>query len=184
MSAGFVALLRGINVGKGKRVPMADLRALLESLGHVDVKTLLNSGNAVFAAPRGAAPKLAAVIAAAIEKRFGFDVPVIVKSAADLDAMAAENSLAAKAADFSRLLTVFAQDPADLKSLAVLKPLLTKGEALLLGEHAAWLHCANGILESAAGEAVLGKVGRSGRGFTTRNWATVEKIRALMKSAG
>lgn len=184
MSARFVALLRGVNVGKTKRVPMADLRALLESLGHTDVKTLLNSGNAVFAAPRGAAPKLAAAIGAAIEKRFGFEVPVIVKSAADLDAMAAENTLAAKAADFSRLLTVFAQDPADLASLEVLRPMLAANEALLLGKHAAWLHCANGILESAAGEAVLGKVGRSGRGFTTRNWATVEKIRALMRSAG
>lgn len=179
MSARFVALLRGINVGKAKRIPMADLRALLESLGHTDVKSLLNSGNAVFAAPRGAAPKLAAEISAAIEKRFGFEVPVIVKSAADLDAMAAENMLATKAPDHSRLLTVFAQSPADLKSLAALKPLLATNEAFLLGKHAAWLHCANGILESAAGEALL----KAGKSFTTRNWATVEKIRALMQSA-
>ena len=71
-----------------------------------------------------------------------------------------------------------------IASLEVLRPMLAANEALLLGKHAAWLHCANGILKSAAGEAVLGKVGRSGRGFTTRNWATVEKIRALMKSAG
>lgn len=180
MSARFVALLRGINVGKTKRIPMADLRALLESLGHTDVKTLLNSGNAVFATSRGAAPKLATAISAAIEKRFGFEVLVIVKSAADLDAMAAENALAAKTPDLSRLLTVFAQDPGDLKSLAALKPLLAKNETLLLGKHAAWLHCANGILKSAAGEAMLGK---AAKGFTTRNWATVEKIRALMQSA-
>ncbi|MBP8137625.1 MAG: DUF1697 domain-containing protein [Candidatus Eisenbacteria bacterium] len=180
MSARFVALLRGINVGKAKRIPMADLRVLLESLGHTDVKTLLNSGNAVFAVPRGASPKLAAAISAAIEKRFGFEVPVIVKSAADLDAMTKENTLAAKAPDHSRLLTVFAQSPADLKSLATLKPLLAKNETLLLGNHAAWLHCADGILESAVGEALL----KAGKRFTTRNWATVEKIRALMQSAG
>ena len=44
----YVALFRGINVGKAKRIAMADLRALLEKLGYTDVKTLLNSGNAVF----------------------------------------------------------------------------------------------------------------------------------------
>lgn len=51
----FVALLRGVNVGKAKRVPMAELRALLAGLGHTGVATLLNSGNAVFSAakPRG-----------------------------------------------------------------------------------------------------------------------------------
>ena len=43
-----IALLRGINVGKAKRVPMADLRALMQGLGHANVRTLLNSGNAVF----------------------------------------------------------------------------------------------------------------------------------------
>jgi uncharacterized protein (DUF1697 family) len=54
MSATHVALLRGINVGKAKRVAMADLRALLEELGYADVRTLLNSGNVVFTAPRAA----------------------------------------------------------------------------------------------------------------------------------
>lgn len=44
----FVALLRGVNVGKGKRVPMAELRKVLTALDYRDVQTLLNSGNAVF----------------------------------------------------------------------------------------------------------------------------------------
>src|SRR4051794_32869155 len=58
-----VALIRGINVGKAKRVAMADLRAALEDLGYTDVRTLLNSGNVVFTA--GVAPGKAA---ASIEK--------------------------------------------------------------------------------------------------------------------
>ena len=49
----FVALLRGVNVGKAKRVPMAELRDLLSSLGYTGVATLLNSGNAVFRALAG-----------------------------------------------------------------------------------------------------------------------------------
>jgi uncharacterized protein (DUF1697 family) len=48
-----VGLIRGINVGRAKRVAMADLRALVESLGYGEVKTLLNSGNVVFTAPGG-----------------------------------------------------------------------------------------------------------------------------------
>ena len=54
-----VALLRGINVGKAKRIAMADLRALVADLGYRDVGTLLNSGNVVFTAP-GAGPEDAA----------------------------------------------------------------------------------------------------------------------------
>ena len=61
----FVALLRGVNVGKAKRVPMAELRALLSGLGYTGVATLLNSGNAVFHAPRGTPAKHSADIAAA-----------------------------------------------------------------------------------------------------------------------
>ena len=51
----FVALLRGVNVGKAKRVPMAEFRKLLAALGYTGVATLLNSGNAVFRATSGAA---------------------------------------------------------------------------------------------------------------------------------
>ncbi|MGH7659270.1 MAG: DUF1697 domain-containing protein, partial [Gemmatimonadales bacterium] len=47
MSGRHVALLRGINVGTARRVAMADLRALMESLGYTGVRTLLNSGNVV-----------------------------------------------------------------------------------------------------------------------------------------
>ena len=64
----YVALFRGINVGKAKRIAMADLRALLEKLGYTDVKTLLNSGNAVFTGAAGAADKHAERIRAAVAR--------------------------------------------------------------------------------------------------------------------
>jgi uncharacterized protein (DUF1697 family) len=53
MTATHLALFRGINVGKAKRVAMADLRALITGLGYLDVQTVLNSGNVLFTAPRG-----------------------------------------------------------------------------------------------------------------------------------
>lgn len=173
----FIALLRGINVGKAKRVPMAELRALLEGLGYTNVATLLNSGNAVFRSAKGTAVKHAAAISAEISARLKIEVPVIVKSAKELAAIVAENSLAEAAQDHSRLLVTFFQDPKALSALAAIKRLVIAPEQLLVGKSAAYLHCANGILESKAGEALLGKAGKSG---TTRNWATVLKLQALV----
>lgn len=175
----YIALLRGINVGKAKRVPMADLRALLNELGHTDVATLLNSGNAVFRAAKGTPAKLTAEISAAIASTLKVEVPVIVKSAKELAAIVAEKTLAAQATDHSRLLVAFVQDAKVLPALAAIEPLVVPPEQFLIGNGAAYLHCASGILESQAGEALLGKAGRAA---TTRNWATVLKLQALVEA--
>lgn len=65
----FVALLRGVNVGKGNRVPMAEFRLMLEQIGYTEVKTLLNSGNAVFTSSGRSGKKHAQVIAASLHSR-------------------------------------------------------------------------------------------------------------------
>jgi uncharacterized protein (DUF1697 family) len=174
----FVALLRGINVGKAKRVPMADLRALLTELGYTDVVTLLNSGNAVFRATRGAQAKHAANITAALSEKLKVEVPVTVKSAKELSAIVAENQLAGQATNHSHLLVVFAQDNATLSGLGAVESLVVLPEQFLVGKNAAYLHCATGILESKAGKTLLGKAGRS---VTTRNWATILKLQALVE---
>ncbi|MBK6898439.1 MAG: DUF1697 domain-containing protein [bacterium] len=90
----FTALLRGINVGRAKRIAMADLRRLFADLGYADVRTLLNSGNVVFAAKSPDAAGHARAIRAAIEREFGFTAPVIVVTAADLAAILLENPCA------------------------------------------------------------------------------------------
>lgn len=174
----FIALLRGVNVGGAQRVPMAQWRELLAALGHTDVTTVLNSGNAVFRAGGGTPARHAADIAAALRERLGVDVPVIVKSARDLAAIAAENPFAAAAPDHSRLLVAFAPDAPALATLAAVGALVVAPEQFHLGRHAAYLHCAGGILESRAGAALLGKPGRAA---TTRNWATVLKLHALAR---
>lgn len=176
----FVALLRGVNVGKAKRVPMAELRQLLEAAGYREVATLLNSGNAVFSAGRGASDKHAAAIAKALQAQFGFAVPVIVKSAAEFDTIVAANGLATEQVDPSRLLVAFVQDAQTLPALAPISALAKPPERFDVGAHAAYLYCANGILESKAGEALLGKHGAV---VTTRNWGTTLKLQALLAQA-
>jgi len=172
----FVALLRGVNVGKAKRVPMAELRALLCGLGYTGVVTLLNSGNAVFRASNGPPAKHAADIAAAIASELKFEVPVVVKSASELAAIVTENAIGQKPSDHSRLLVAFAQDAKALSALASIGSLVVPPEKFVLGKNAAYLLCAIGILESKAGKALLGKAAGTA---TTRNWATVLKLHAL-----
>ena len=176
----FVALFRGINVGKAKRIAMADLRALLATLGYTDVQTRLNSGNAIFEGRSEPGLTHAQRIRAAVAQELGVDAFVIVKSAKDIAGAVAENSLAETTHDASRLLVAFTDGP---KALAALEPMGQQAwtpEQLLVGKHAAFLWCANGILESKLAVTLLKGLAESG---TTRNWATVQKIHAMLHAA-
>lgn len=172
----YAALLRGVNVGGARRVPMAEWRALLEAMGCKGVRTLLNSGNAAFWHPLRSTRMLEAMVHGSLARSLGVEVPVIVKPRKAIAAVVAGNALAAKATDPSRLLVAFTRDAESLAALAAIAPLVKARERFHLGEHAAYLWCAGGILESAAARALLGKAGREA---TTRNWATVLKLDAL-----
>jgi uncharacterized protein (DUF1697 family) len=172
-----VALLRGINVGTAKRVAMADLRALLEGLGYRDCRTLLNSGNAVFSGARGATLGIARRIEQALAAKTGVSARVFVLSADELGTVVKENRLARVATDSSRLLVAFLGEGADGKALQALAKQKWSPEALAVGRHAAYLWCPNGILAGRLPEA-LGRV--VGEEATSRNWATVLKLQALV----
>jgi uncharacterized protein (DUF1697 family) len=172
----FVALLRGVNVGKAKRVPMEVLRSLLSDLGYTEVKTLLNSGNAIFQATDTSGSAHAKAVARAIWEHLAIDVPVIVKSGEQLAAIVNENPFAQVATNHSRVLVAFTQEARGLATLENIVGLVTPPEAFVVGKHAAYLHCPAGILASKAGDALVGKAGRSA---TTRNWATTLKLHAL-----
>ncbi|MDR7271464.1 uncharacterized protein (DUF1697 family) [Pelomonas saccharophila] len=166
----YVALWRGINVGKAKRLAMADLKVVLAELGATDVQTLLNSGNAVFDSKK----KLSAdKIRAAVLEQLGVDAAVILKTAAEWAAIAAGHGIDG-ADDPSRLLVAVTTDAAALQAASSVT--VQGDERLIVTEHAAYLWCAHGILESKAGVALLKKLGDGG---TTRNWATVEKLNAV-----
>ncbi|MCC7195446.1 MAG: DUF1697 domain-containing protein [Gemmatimonadaceae bacterium] len=167
-------------MGKARRVPMAELRAMLIGLGYTDVATLLNSGNAVFKAHGGVSAKHAADIAAALVHSLEFEVPVIVKSQAELAAIVAENPLAVASQGLSRLLVAFVPDAKTLSGLEAIEGLVVAPERFALGKRAAYLHCPAGIPGSKAGEALLGKAGQR---VTTRNWATVLKLHAMARGA-
>lgn len=171
-----VALIRGINVGRAKRVAMADLRALVEGLGYGDVRTLLNSGNVVFDAPVADPGDAAARIEAAMAGRLGVGARVTVLAASELAAAVADNPLREVADDPSRLLVTVLSNPEDRTRLEPLTRQDWTPERLAVGDRVAYLWCPRGILLSR----LPGAVGRLlGDAATTRNWATLTKLHAL-----
>jgi uncharacterized protein (DUF1697 family) len=174
----FVVLLRGINFGRGPRVPMVELRALLTELGYGDVQTLLNSGNAVFRSRARSTTTHATRIRTALSERLGVDVAVIVKSAAEFTAIQADNPLAPLATDPARLLVAVPGERRVLADLASLAPLVAKPEQMHIGRQALYLWCPDGLLASRAASALLAK---SAHALTTRNWATILKLDKLLQ---
>ena len=172
----YIALIRGINVGRAKRVAMADLRKLIDDLGYTDVRSVLNSGNLVFAAD-GVAPSAAA---AAIEEqmvlKLGVAARVMVLSREELATVLAENTVLEQASDHARLLVFILGDGAMRAAVMPLCEQAWGSEALALGQRAAYVWCPKGVLASAAATA-LGK--QLGDNTTSRNWTTLCKLYAL-----
>jgi uncharacterized protein (DUF1697 family) len=174
--ARYVALLRGINVGRAKRVAMADLRWIVEELGYADVRTLLNSGNVAFSGPRGGTAGIASRIEAALASRVGVESRTIVLTDRELAGIVAENTLTGVAKDPSRLLVVVLRAARDRR---LLEPLLEESwrpEAFALGKRAAYVWCPKGVLESRLVEAVGRRLKDA---HTIRNWSTTTKLAAL-----
>jgi uncharacterized protein (DUF1697 family) len=175
----YVALFRGINVGNAKRIAMADLRKILESLGYSDVQTLLNSGNAVYGADEPES-RQAQRIREAVLKKAKVDALVVVKSAKDIAATIAANKLAKIATNPSLLLVAMTNDAKGWKIMETLASAPEIKDVVHLGKHALYAWCPEGTLKSKAGVALLTKLADSG---TTRNWATLEKIHGMLQSS-
>jgi uncharacterized protein (DUF1697 family) len=172
----FVALLRGINVGKAKRIAMADLRLVVEGLGFSGVQTLLNSGNVVLSGPTAGADTLASRIEEAIAKQLGIASRVTVITSAETMHAVQQNPLAHLAADESKLLIAV---PASVALLEKLKPLAKQDwapEALVVGSRFAWVWSPQGVLESKSLAAVNRILKDS---VTVRNLATMRKLEAM-----
>ena len=171
-----IALFRGINVGKAKRIAMAELKAMCEDLGFANVRTLLNSGNVVYDAARGTPTADAKRISTGLVERTGVSANVLVLDATTLAAAIAANPFIDVCDDPSRLLVCFYMDagPAPFEALKRAHP----DEAFAIGAEACYLWCPDGILASRIGDALAGAKFRDR--VTTRNWATVLKLHAMV----
>ncbi|MFJ9249827.1 DUF1697 domain-containing protein [Streptomyces sp. NPDC101776] len=178
----YAALLRGINVGGNKKLPMAELRTLLEGLGHDAVRTYLQSGQAVFASGHGDEESLAAELAQAIEKRFGFTVDVIVRDHAYLSAIADNCPFPAAELEAKQLHVTYYSVPVAEDRFAELDQAAYLPEEFRLGDRALYLHAPDGLGRSKLAVELSRPRLNKGLVATTRNWNTVVKLVELTGS--
>lgn len=172
-----VALLRGVNVGPGKRVPMAALKGCAVTLGFTDAATLLNSGNLVYrtrVAPATAATRLRK----AIQDATGVDTPVLVRTRDALAKVLADNPLMAEAEEQpSRFLVTIWDDDTTPRDMQPFLEQPVTVEQFEVGRDAMYCYLPDGIANSVAYEKASRKLKDR---ITARNWATMQKLLALM----
>lgn len=176
----YVALLRGINVGGKKRVPMQTLRELLTGMGCEAVRTHLNSGNAVFTHPAADGASLAVGLERAIEETLGFSVTCLVRGSSEIRRVVDANPFAGRDVDPARFLVTFLAEPVDPAAVADLDPAAYAPEEFALGEREVYLHCAAGIRDSKLAKVLTER--RLGSAGTARNWNTVTKLADMADS--
>ncbi|MFE6332463.1 DUF1697 domain-containing protein [Streptomyces sp. NPDC057798] len=176
MTTRYAALLRGINVGGAKKVPMAELRVLMAGLGLADVSTYLQSGQAVFSAARGDEESWAAEITRAVEKRFGFAVDVIVRDHAYLAAVAEGCPFPAAELEGKQLHVTYFSEPVIAERFAEIDPAAFLPEEFRLGDRCLYLYAPNGLGRSRLAEQLARPRLTKGVTATTRNWNTVVKL--------
>ena len=174
-----LVLLRGLNVGGRHCVPMAELRALFErELACSDVATYIQSGNLVCCAP---APGLnAASAAAAIAAHFGFAVPVVVRTCAELASAVAGNPFAVKGASMEHLHAVFLAAPLTADLLEKLEARCVGEEQLAARGRELFLLLPHGAGRSRLALAVAGPAMPAAA--TMRNWKTVLALDAMLRA--
>ena len=172
-----VALLRGINVGRNRRIKMADLREALTAAGFGRVRTLLQSGNVVLDAPGVAPAEVERRVHDAVLAFSGFDVAVVVRTAAELAAIV-ERSPMPDPPDGARYVVVFLNGPADEVELPELPE--GSGEQWWRSGREIYVWCPNGLLDSPVMEHFGAR--RAAVPATVRNWNTVTALAQL--SAG
>lgn len=177
----YVALLRGINVGGKNKLPMADLSALFTQAGCAGVQTYIQSGNVIFDAPAAVADSVPGRVERAILDRFGYRIPVVMRSAADLAAVARGNPFLAGGAEPDTLHVVFLAGVPEASRVAALDPHRSPPDELLARGREIYLRCPNGFARTRITSAYLDTT--LATTTTVRNWRTVEKLADLASSA-
>ncbi|MGY2734223.1 DUF1697 domain-containing protein [Sphingomonas sp. UYP23] len=174
----WAALLKGVNVN-GRKLPMADLKALVEALGYCEVATLLASGNVVFACDETDGARVEARLEAALDG-YGLKTDVVVRSAADLQAILAANPFPeATLARSSHVVVLFHRDSVSAERLDGLPAVYAGREALVVRGRELYVDYVDGIGESKLPQA-MAKL-KFPKLATARNWNTVVKLASLLE---
>jgi uncharacterized protein (DUF1697 family) len=172
-----VALLRGVNIGASKRIAMADLRRIVEALGHSDVETYLQSGNVVFRAQRKSPRALGESLRVAIARETGHDVPVVVRTGDELAAVVERNPYPVD--DPTRVVVAFLEEEVELGDLALGDLSAYLPDELTIDGRELYVSVPNGQGASKLMEALTKR--RLPTTSTVRNWRTVEALAEMSR---
>jgi uncharacterized protein (DUF1697 family) len=167
----YVALLRGVNVGGKNKLPMADLRSLIESLGHTDVATLIQSGNVVFTASKAVKPES---LENAIAKEFGIAPVVVLRTPRELEKVVSANPFGR--ADLSKVHVGFMTQKPPAPAVRHLDAERFLPEEFAFRDRELYLFLPNGMGRTKL-PAYLDRQIKIPT--TVRNWNTVTKLLAL-----
>ena len=178
----YLALLRGINVSGKNMLKMPALKGCLEALGCEEVRTYLQSGNAVFGAKRETPAKLSARIEAALKKDHGVDAPVLVLAEKDLEAIADGNPLLPKSGGYeeTHFHATFLFDPVTEARFKELKLPAAEGEQAVWMKGAILLHCPHGYGRTKLNNNWFERALKVRA--TTRNWRSVLALREMCRT--
>ena len=175
----WAALLKGVNVGGNRKLPMAELRGFAEALGLGDAATLLASGNLVFSTDERDGALLEALLEREAKARLGLDTQFLLRNAADLDAVIAANPFADQARDRpNHLLVHFHRDPVPAAWLAAVEAEKEGDEALFVRGRELFIDYRDGIGTSTLPPLMV--KARHRLLNTARNWNTVTKLAAML----
>lgn len=172
-----VALLRAVNVG-GRKLPMAELRALCEGIGWTDVATYIQSGNVVFTAD-GKPEAFEAALEDAIRAAYAYEAPTIVRTAGQWRdyAPACPFPDAARETPNYLLMLVSKRPPAP-GAVAAIQAKVAAGEVVKRAGDAIWIHFPDGSGTSKITPALLNKA--IGSPATSRNYRTIVKLEKML----
>jgi|SRR5215218_9749919 len=174
--ARYVALLRGINLGPRNRVAMPALREALEEAGFEDVQTYVQSGNVVLSS-RAKPETVRRKIENAVADRFGLDIPVVVRTRAELAAVVKRNPLGKVATEPKRYQVSFLEKRLPAKTLKELEAVAAPTEEVVAHGREIYAWHPAGVARSKLWAKLAGK--GLGVTATARNWTTVETLLEL-----
>lgn len=168
-----LALLRGINVGGRNKLPMKDLAALFTQAGCRDVRTYIQSGSVVFRAKAALAKRVPILITGAISDRFGYEVPVITRTADEISDIVGENPFL-RGTDTKELHVVFLATVPATAQVAALDPDRSPPDEFSANGREVYLRCPNGLARTKLTNDYFDSKLKTTS--TTRNWKTVLKL--------
>ncbi len=172
-----VALLRGINVGGKHKLPMKSLVTMFEEAGCTNVRSYIQSGNVVYEAGSALARRIPVTIGAAIAEEFGFEVPVITRSAGEIRRAVRANPFLERGGDENALQVAFLADRPSKAKVSGLDPDRSPPDEFAVRGREVYLWCPNGLARTKLTNAYLGS--KLGTTSTIRNWRTTLKLREL-----